>query len=91
MKYRYLDFRRPVIQKNLLMRSNLSLEIRKFLVSKDFVEVSILLNNLILSKINAHEKIELAIRINITALTTKSARKKSFHSEKSVAPPSPTA
>ena len=39
MKYRYLDIRRPVIQKNLLMRSNLSLEIRKFLVSKDFVEV----------------------------------------------------
>ncbi len=39
MKYRYLDIRRPVIQKNLLMRSNLSLEIRKFLVSKEFVEV----------------------------------------------------
>ena len=39
MKYRYLDIRRPVIQNNLLMRSNLSLEIRKFLVSKHFVEV----------------------------------------------------
>ncbi len=39
MKYRYLDIRRPVIQGNLLMRSNLSLEIRKFLVSKQFVEV----------------------------------------------------
>ncbi|MAR42988.1 MAG: aspartate--tRNA ligase [Flavobacteriaceae bacterium] len=39
MKYRYLDIRRPVIQKNLLVRSNLSLEIRKFLVSKQFVEV----------------------------------------------------
>ena len=39
MKYRYLDIRRPVIQNNLLMRSNLSLEIRKFLVSKEFVEV----------------------------------------------------
>ncbi len=39
MKYRYLDIRRPVIQRNLLMRSNLSLEIRKFLVSKQFVEV----------------------------------------------------
>ena len=38
--------------------------------SKDFVEVSILLNNLTLSKINAHEKIELAIRIIITLLTT---------------------
>ena len=49
------------------------------------------LNNLILSKINAHQKIELAIRIKITALTTKSALIKSFQSEKSVAPPSPTA
>ena len=39
MKYRYLDIRRPVIQKNLFVRSNLNLEIRKFLVSKDFVEV----------------------------------------------------
>ena len=39
MKYRYLDIRRPVIQRNLLMRSNLSLEIRKFLVSKQFIEV----------------------------------------------------
>ena len=39
MKYRYLDIRRPVIQNNLLMRSNLSLEIRKFLVSKEFIEV----------------------------------------------------
>ena len=59
--------------------------------SKDFVELSILLNNLTLSKINAHEKIELAIRINITALTIKSALKKSFQREKSVAPPNPTA
>jgi aspartyl-tRNA synthetase len=39
MKYRYLDIRRPVIQNNLLMRSNLNLEVRKFLVSKGFVEV----------------------------------------------------
>ena len=39
MKYRYLDIRRPMIQNNLIMRSNLSLEIRKFLVSKEFVEV----------------------------------------------------
>ena len=39
MKYRYLDIRRPVIQNNLIMRSNLSLEIRKFLVSKEFIEV----------------------------------------------------
>ena len=39
MKYRYLDIRRPIIQNNLIMRSNLSLEIRKFLASKEFVEV----------------------------------------------------
>ena len=39
MKYRYLDIRRPMIQNNLIMRSNLSLEIRKFLVSKEFIEV----------------------------------------------------
>ena len=34
------------------------------------------LNNFILSNINAHEKIELAIKSIITNFTTKSARKK---------------
>ena len=39
---------------------------------------------------SAQEKIELAMRIKITLLTTKSARKNSCQSEKSVAPPRPT-
>ena len=43
-----------------------------------------------LSNINAHEKIELAIKRMITNLTTKSARKKSFQREKSELPPKPT-
>ena len=43
-----------------------------------------------ISKINAHEKIELTIKRMITNLTTKSARKKRFHNEKSVLPPKPT-
>ena len=45
------------------------------LSSKDFVVLSILRNNLALSKIKAQEKIELAIRRRITDLTTKSALK----------------
>ena len=40
--------------------------------------------------LNANEKIEAAINNIITNLTTKSALKKSFHNEKSVAPPNPT-
>ena len=47
-------------------------------------------NNLNLSNIRAHEKIEAAINKIITNLTTKSALIKSFHKEKSVAPPNPT-
>ena len=46
--------------------------------SKSSVEALIFLNNLNLSNINAHEKIELAIKRIITNFTTKSARKKSF-------------
>ena len=60
------------------------------LFSKSDEEALIFLNNLYLSKINAQEYIELAIRIIITDLTTKSALKKSCHSEKSFAPPKPT-
>ena len=41
-------------------------------------------------QIKAQEKIELAINIIITNFTTKSALMKSFHKEKSVAPPKPT-
>jgi aspartyl-tRNA synthetase len=39
MKYRYLDLRRNVVQKNIIFRSNLALETRKYLAEKDFVEV----------------------------------------------------
>ena len=58
--------------------------------SKSSVEALIFLNNLNLSNINAHEKTELAIKRIITNFTTKSARKKSFHKEKSELPPKPT-
>ena len=53
-------------------------------------ELLIFLNSLNLSKMSAHEKIEHAINKIITNFTTKSALKKSFHKEKSVAPPNPT-
>lgn len=39
MKYRYLDLRRPRLQKNLRMRAKVNQFIREFLSSKDFVEV----------------------------------------------------
>ncbi|MGI6710011.1 MAG: aspartate--tRNA ligase [Bacilli bacterium] len=39
MKYRYLDLRRPVMQKNLIMRNNVCKSIRKYLDSLDFVEI----------------------------------------------------
>src|SRR5207344_1649268 len=39
MKYRYLDLRRNAVQKNLLFRSNLALETRKYLAGEGFVEV----------------------------------------------------
>lgn len=39
MKYRYLDLRRTVVQKNIIFRSNLALETRKYLAEKDFIEV----------------------------------------------------
>ena len=39
MKYRYLDLRRNAVQKNLLFRSNLALETRKYLAGQGFVEV----------------------------------------------------
>ena len=49
--------------------------------SKSSIDLLIFLNNLNLSKINAHEKIEQAINKIITNFTTKSALKKSFHKE----------
>ena len=39
MKYRYLDLRRPVMQKNLILRHNIAKAIRNYLDSQDFVEV----------------------------------------------------
>lgn len=39
MKYRYLDLRRPVVQKNLIFRSQLAVETRKYLSGEGFIEV----------------------------------------------------
>lgn len=39
MKYRYLDLRRPVLQKNLITRHKVCMAIRQFLDKIDFVEV----------------------------------------------------
>ena len=39
MKYRYLDLRRPVVRKNLELRHKMTILIRNFLDSKQFIEV----------------------------------------------------
>lgn len=39
MKYRYLDLRRNALQRNLLFRSTLALETRKYLAEQAFIEV----------------------------------------------------
>lgn len=39
MRYRYLDLRRQAVQKNLLFRSQLAIETRKYLTGSDFVEI----------------------------------------------------
>ena len=39
MKYRYLDLRRGPLQKNLIFRSNLAVETRKYLADQGFIEV----------------------------------------------------
>ncbi|MBK6901564.1 MAG: aspartate--tRNA ligase [Saprospirales bacterium] len=39
MKYRYLDLRRSPVQRNIIFRSNLALETRKYLAGEGFVEV----------------------------------------------------
>jgi len=39
MKYRYLDLRRPVVRKNLELRSRMAIEVRKYLSGEGFLEV----------------------------------------------------
>lgn len=39
MKYRYLDLRRTPVQNNIIFRSKLALEVRKYLSEQNFVEV----------------------------------------------------
>ena len=39
MKFRYLDLRRPAVRKNLELRHRMTILIRNFLDSKDFIEV----------------------------------------------------
>jgi hypothetical protein len=60
------------------------------LFSNSKVDKLIFLNNLYFSNIKAHQYIELANKRIITDFTTKSARIKSCHSEKSFTPPKPT-
>lgn len=39
MKYRYLDIRRNPVKNNLIFRSKVSMEVRKYLSDQDFIEV----------------------------------------------------
>ena len=39
MKYRYLDLRRHPVQQNIIFRSKLAIETRKYLSGKDFLEI----------------------------------------------------
>ena len=39
LEHRYVDLRRPQMQKNLRLRHNVTMEIRKFLDQKDFIDV----------------------------------------------------
>jgi aspartyl-tRNA synthetase len=39
MKYRYLDLRRNIVQQNLIFRSNLAIESRKYMADQGFIEV----------------------------------------------------
>lgn len=39
MKYRYLDLRRPVMQKNLIIRHKIAQAVRAYLNDRDFIEV----------------------------------------------------
>ena len=39
LKYRYLDLRRPDLQKNIMMRSKIASEIRAFMANEGFIEI----------------------------------------------------
>ncbi len=39
LKYRYLDLRRPDLQRNLILRSNITASIRRFLTEEGFLEI----------------------------------------------------
>lgn len=39
LKYRYLDLRRPDLQRNLILRSNMTASIRRFLTQEGFLEI----------------------------------------------------
>ena len=39
LKYRYLDLRRPVVRRNLELRSRMAIEVRKYLSGEGFLEV----------------------------------------------------
>ena len=39
MKYRYLDLRRPIMQKNLILRNNICKSVRNYFDSRDFLEI----------------------------------------------------
>ena len=39
MKYRYLDLRRPPLQRNIMFRSKMAIETRKYLSDSEFIEV----------------------------------------------------
>lgn len=39
LKYRFLDLRRPDIQKNIMLRSNVTTTVRKFLADEGFLEI----------------------------------------------------
>ena len=73
----------------LLLKLSADLAFQNFF-SNSSIDSFIVLNNLNLSKIKAHENIELKISNIITNLTTKSALKNKLQREKSVAPPNPT-
>ena len=39
LKYRFLDLRRPDLQRNIMMRSQVTTEVRKFLTEEGFLEI----------------------------------------------------